>query len=204
MIKLYLSLISDKLYFRVWNVQTILSSFQTVDTLLMTIKLYSWNESFCIIKYSLKYLWTIFHMSGKPYFLACIFVMTVSRQIYAWTKKTRLFEKYISEYQCDQRNANLCGACAHLTDERSVAPNQGWGMRAALVRWGVEGEYNQGSYVCSTRGVGVGCLRVLIQWISCMLRLTKGRGGWVFAGINAVNFVQVEGRSVLSGCLDET
>ena len=37
--------------------------FQTVDTLLMTIKPYSWNESFCIIKYSLKCLWTIFHMS---------------------------------------------------------------------------------------------------------------------------------------------
>jgi len=75
MIKLYSSLISDKPYFRVWNVQTVLGSFQTVDTLLMTIKLYSRNESFCKIKYSLKCLQTVFHMSGKLYFLACIFVM---------------------------------------------------------------------------------------------------------------------------------
>jgi hypothetical protein len=60
-----------------------------------------------------------------------------------------------------QRDANLCNACAHPTDERSV------------VRGG--GGYNQGSYVY----------------------FAKRCGGWVFAGVNGVICVDVEGNSVL-------
>jgi len=68
--------------------------------------------------------------------------------------------------QCDldrlnQRDANLCNACTHPTDERSV-------MRGG-------GRYNQGSYV----------------------HFAKGCGGWVFAGVNGVICVDLEGSSVL-------
>jgi len=66
-----------------------------------------------------------------------------------------------------QRDANLCGAYARPTDERS------------LVRG--DGGYNQGSCVY----------------------FAKACGGWVCAGVNGVDSVDVEGSSVLGGCRDE-
>ena len=56
-----------------------------------------------------------------------------------------------------QRDANLCGACARHTDERS------------LVRDGRG--YNQGSYECLPTGVWVGCLRMLMDWFGWMMRV---------------------------------
>jgi len=60
-----------------------------------------------------------------------------------------------------QRDANLCGACARPTDERT------------LVRGG-------GGHKGSCVYFAMAC------------------GGWVFAGVNGVVCVDVEGRAVLS------
>jgi len=72
----------------------------------------------------------------------------------------RPFEEWIEKGH--QRDVNLCGSCAHPTDERS------------LVRG--TGGYNQASCVY----------------------FAKGCGSWVFAGVNGVGCVDVEGHAVLS------
>jgi len=64
----------------------------------------------------------------------------------------RLFEEWIKKRH--QQDANLCGAYARPTDESS------------LVRGG-EGN-NQGSL---PRRVGVGALRVLLEWVEWMWRV---------------------------------
>ena len=76
-------------------------------------------------------------------------------------------DRNLKEHQPD---ANLCraggpipcGACTHPTEERSF-------MRGG-------GGYKQGSFVYS-RHVGVGCLRVLMEWfVCCFVLLTRGWG----------------------------
>jgi len=69
--------------------------------------------------------------------------------------KPRPFEEWIEKGH--QRDANLCGACARPTDERS------------LVRGG--GGYNQALLYTLPRGVGVGCVRVLMEWVVWMWRI---------------------------------
>jgi len=64
-----------------------------------------------------------------------LWVTNMTSNIYIETMLTRPFEEWIKKRH--QRDANLCGACARPTDERS------------LVRGG--GEYNQGSFVYSAK-----------------------------------------------------
>jgi len=66
-----------------------------------------------------------------------------TKQTYVETIPHKPFEEWIEKGH--QRDANLCGAYARPTDERS------------LVRGG--GEHNQGSFVYLARRVGVRCLR---------------------------------------------
>jgi len=64
----------------------------------------------------------------------------------------RPFEESIKKGH--QRDANLCGAYARLTDDRS------------LVQEG--GGYNQGSFVYFAKACGVGCVRGLMEWFEVM------------------------------------
>jgi len=72
----------------------------------------------------------------------------------------RPFEDWIEKGH--KRDANLCGAYARPTNERSLVRGRGG--------------YNQGSFVY----------------------FAKACGGWVFAGVNGVGCVDVEGGAVLS------
>ena len=85
------------------------------------------------------------------------YVSQISLQTYIETIQPGPFEEWIKKGQ--QRDANLCGACARPTDERS------------LVRGG--GGYNEALVYTLPRGVGVGCLRALMELFEWM---------WVFLG----------------------
>ena len=67
----------------------------------------------------------------------------------------RPFEEWIEKGH--QRDANLCGACARPTDERSLVRGTGGSTRALL-------------YTLPRR-VGVGCVRVLMEWFVWMWRV---------------------------------
>jgi len=64
----------------------------------------------------------------------------------------RSFEEWIEKGH--QRDANLCGAYARPTNERSLA-RRGEG-------------HHQGSFVYFAKACGVGCLQVLMEWFEWM------------------------------------
>ena len=66
----------------------------------------------------------------------------------------RLFEEWI--WEGDQGDADLCGACACHTDERSLVRGEGGATKALLYTW--------------PRSVGVGCSRVFMEWVEWMWR----------------------------------